>query len=325
MKKIIIIKFLSIVLLTNIHAQKKPATEKVVAASEKVNTKSREISDASNKVADQARRAGDNAKNIAANVKAVIKVFEPILNHLKRKKKILGSNNDVAVTNANTGNTVNTTTVKTENNTPPPPASTSDNATDNTNSNTGNAADYETSVTENKYYNSDGTANIGNQNNGEYGNFLNAFTGTINDGYEAEQDSKNIDLVFLADQYGGYMLASPIFLKTSNPGFHYENVVKSWNSVNESEIALTTMTISEFEKIKPTDVTKFYSKVKQTTGYTSFYQSFTEKLKGKVFAIRSEMGGRQAYALMAVMEHAGTYGSSGYLKIKIKCTGIDNN
>ena len=166
---------------------------------------------------------------------------------------------------------------------------------------------------------------IGVIENSSFPNFLDAYNGEIKDANQAELNPASIDLIFLADQYGGYMLASPVFLKNSDPGFHYENVVKEWSSANESEVALTKLTVGEFEKIKTNDLAKFYSVVKQTKGYASFYQTFDEKLKGKVFAIRSEMGDRKAYALIAVIDQIGTYGSSGRLKIKIKFTGIDNN
>jgi hypothetical protein len=44
-----------------------------------------------------------------------------------------------------------------------------------------------------------------------------------------------------------------------------------------------------------------------------------------VFAVKVEQENRTVYALVAVMKHFGTSGSNGYLKIKVKSQGIDNN
>ena len=333
MKKNIILLTGALIICTSLQAQKKPVTDKVVAASEKANKKIQQISDASNRIKEQADQVGANAQNIAKNVKAVIKIFEPILQHFKKKKK---PGNDAVV--------VNTTQAKSDPNTGYPQSNnntgtTSQQADANTNSGmpqpeynnngSGNTSspqpNYDPGIPENQNYNTDKTANLGNQNNLEHPNFFDAFKGEVTDGFEAQLHPENIDLVFLADQYGGYVLATPVFLKNSDPGFHYENVVREWSNVNESEVALTKMSIADFEKIKQTDAPKFYSVIKQTSGYASFYQSFTEKLKGKVFAVRSEMEGRMAYALIAVIDQIGTYGASGHLKIKVKAAGIDNN
>jgi hypothetical protein len=162
----------------------------------------------------------------------------------------------------------------------------------------------------------------GNQHNSN-GNFLDAFHSKIKNAEQAEEDPLSIDLVFLADQFGGYMLASPVFLKNNDPGFTYENVVKGWSDINESEVALTRLTIAEFEKIKPGDAIKISALAKQISDYSSVYQSPDQKLKGKVFAIRLEMDNKKVYALVAITEHMGTYGSSGHLKIKIKTAGIN--
>lgn len=319
MKKIIFVATASLLFIFTVQAQKKTVTEKAVETAEKANKKAHEISNASNKVAEQAQQVGQHAQNITNNAKAIYRVIEPILQHFKRKKKSGGTNPEVVANTNSTAGTNNNGSIRSE---PPGAPSTGTSREDASGGSNMPVSDY--GIPENKNYNPDGTANWGNQNS-QFPNYINAFSATIIDAYEAELHPTNVDLIFLADQYGGYMLASPVFLKNSDPGFHYENVVKEWADVNESEVALTKLTIGEFEKIKWDDANKFYSIVKQTGGYASFYQSFDEKLKGKVFSVRSEMGGRKAYALIAIIDQIGTYGSSGYLKVKIKGVGIDNN
>lgn len=319
MKKIIFVATASLLFIFTVQAQKKTVTEKAVETAEKANKKAHEISNASSKVTEQAKQVGQHAQNITNNAKAIYRVIEPILQHFKRKKKSSVTNPEFA---ANTNNAPGTNNNGSNRSEPPGPPVTGTAKDDVSGTYKIPISDY--GIPENKNYNSDGTANWGNQNS-QFPNYLDAFSATIIDAYEAELHPVKVDLIFLADQYGGYMLASPVFLKNSDPGFHYENVVKEWAEVNESEVALTKLTIGEFEKIKWDDANKFYSIVKQTRGYASFYQSFEEKLKGKVFSVRSEMGGRKAYALIAIIDQIGTYGSSGYLKVKIKGVGIDNN
>jgi hypothetical protein len=322
MKKIIVIKLLCVALLTNAHAQKKPAAEKVVAASEKVNTKTREISDASNKVADQTRQAGDNAKNIASNVKAILKVFEPILKlHFKKRNKNKPADDAVVI---------NTGQVKSDNNNssslpPPPPV-------ENNNSIPAEApqVSYDPGVPENTNYNIDGTANWGNHHNPEYGCYIDALTGTILDGGSAEDKPESVDLIFIApnDGQNAYYLMTPNFAHdnvSANAMWgsnSTDNPVKSWKSVNESEVAETKLTGAQFEKIQYNE--QLRGAVKSTRNFSAFYTSLN-KLDGKVFAVKTTMGQRDAFALIYVVKHVGTSGSGGYLKVKIKCTGFDNN
>jgi hypothetical protein len=333
MKKIIVLKLLCIALFTNAHAQKKPAAEKVVAASEKVNNKSREISDASNKVADQARQAGDNAKNIASNVKAILKVFEPILKlHFKKRNKNKPAE-DVVI--------INTGQVKSDNNnssSAPPPSVENNNSNSGSNTNNNNKsipveapqASYDPGVPENTNYNSDGTANWGNHHNPEYGCYIDALTGTILDGGSAEDKPESVDLIFIApnDGQNAYYLITPNFAHDNGSANCFwgscstDNPVKSWKSVNESEVAETKITGAQFEKIQYNE--QLRGAVKSTRNFSAFYTSLN-KLDGKVFAVKTTMGERDAFALIYVVKHVGTSGSSGYLKVKIKCTGFDNN
>jgi hypothetical protein len=337
MKKILIIKFICLSLFLNIQAQKKPVTDKVVEASEKVNKKSKQISDASNKVADQAGQAGENAKNIVSNVKAIIKVFEPIFKlHFKKKNKVnLPVADDPVVVNTSQAKSDNTNT-----GTPPPPPAPENSNTNtgdnNTNNNYGNnpqqaapPAYSDPGVPENTNYNSDGTANWGNQQNAEYGCYLDALTGTILDGGSAEDKPNAIDLIFLApsDGQNAYYLMTPNFAHdngTANAMWgsnSTDNPVKTWKSVNESEVAATNLTGAQFEKIQYNE--QLRGAVKGARNYSAVYTSIN-KLDGKVFAVKTTMGERDAFALIYVVKHIGTSGSGGYLKVKIKCTGFDN-
>jgi hypothetical protein len=335
MKKIIIVKILCIALFINAQAQKKTATDKAVETSEKINNKSREISDASNKVADQARQAGDNAKNIASNLKAVLKVFEPILKlHFKKRNKNKPADNEVVV---------NTGQVKSDNNNstsapPPPPENNNANSgTDANNDDNSRSAkpppqqnSYDPGVPENTNYNSDGTANWGNHHNPQYGCYIDALTGTILDGGSAEDKPESVDLIFIApnDGQNAYYLMTPNFAHdnvSANAMWgsnSTDNPVKSWKSVNESEVAETKLTGAQFEKIQYNE--QLRGAVKSTRNFSAFYTSLN-KLDGKVFAVKTTMGERDAFALIYVVKHIGTSGSGGYLKVKIKCTGFDNN
>lgn len=314
-----------------LQAQEKPVTDKVVEAAEKTNKKSQQISEASNKVKEQAQQVGTNAQNIASNVKAVIKIFEPILQHFKKKKKPVPTGNDAVV--------INTSQVKSENsnNTNTSPAAEGNNSTPQPANNNYEASPADTApphfnygVSESPAYNTDGTANWGNQYNAEFGCYLDAFSGTILDGGSAEDKPNSVDLIFLApnDGQNAYYIITPNLAHDNVSADAFwgsattDNPVKSWKEVNESEVALTTLTGAQFEKIQYNE--NLRGAVKQAKGFASFYISLN-KLDGKVFAVKSTMANRDAYALIYVVKHVGTSGSGGYLKVKIKCTGFDNN
>lgn len=331
MKKIIITKLACLSLLLNIQAQKKSTADKVVEASEKANKKSQQISDASNKVAGQAREAGDNAKNIAGNVKAVIKVFEPIFKlHFKKKNKNKPVKGDEVTVIKNTPVKSDNTNNNYESVPQPIPGN-----SENGNNTTGTVpalpqANYDPGIPESKEYNSDGTANWGNQYNAEFGCYLDALTGTIMDGGQSEDNPNAVDLIFLApnDGQNAYYLITPNFAHDNITADAYwgsattDNPVKTWKSVNESEVAVTNLTGIQFEKIQYNE--QLRGAVKNAKGFSSFYISLN-KLDGKVFAVKTTMGERDAFALIYIVKHIGTSGSGGYLKVKIKCTGFDNN
>jgi hypothetical protein len=334
MKKTIIVKLLFMALFINAQAQKKTATDRAVETSEKINNKSREVSDASNKVADQARQAGDNVKNIASNLKAVLKVFEPILRlHFKKRNKSKPANDEVVI---------NTGQVKSDNNNsnPPPPPPENNDANSNSDANNDDnrrsaepppsQTAYDPGVPENTSYNSDGTANWGNQHNPEFGCYIDALTGTVLDGGSAEDKPASVDLMFIApnDGQNAYYLMTPNFAHDNGSANAMwgsnstDNPVKSWSSVNESEVAETKITGAQFEKLKYNE--QLRGAVKSTRNFSAYYTSLN-KLDGKVFAIKTTMGERDAFALIYVVKHVGTSGSGGYLKVKIKCTGFNNN
>jgi hypothetical protein len=178
-------------------------------------------------------------------------------------------------------------------------------------------------------YNSDGSANLGQQYNVKYGCYLNALQGKIVDAGEAAEIPESIDLIFAAYKGTGiYYLLTPSFAHdqvmadavwgsatTNNP-------VKSWASVNETELAETNLTATDFNNIENNNqLNAAAAKVQNWIGYLQFLN----KLDNKVLALRVHLDNRKLFALILVQEHMGTDGSNGYLKIKIKVTGLDNN
>jgi hypothetical protein len=177
--------------------------------------------------------------------------------------------------------------------------------------------------------NNDGTGNWGNQNNGLYGNCLDAMTGSVMGMGEAAQTPTSVDLMFFApaDGQNTYYIMTPGFAKNnSTAGYMTEHVseqVMQWSDVNESEVALTRLTIGQFNQIQ--NNSQIQSVVRNAQGYAGYYSSVGQKLDGQVLAVKMQMDSREVYALVAVMKQMGTSGSNGYLKIKIKSTGIDAN
>ncbi|MCO5947643.1 hypothetical protein [Mucilaginibacter flavidus] len=177
--------------------------------------------------------------------------------------------------------------------------------------------------------NNDDTGNLGNQNNGVYGNCLDVMTGTVMGMGEAAQKPGAVDLMFFApaDGQNTYYLMTPGFAKNnSTAGYMTEHVSEQamqWSDINESEVALTRLTIGQFNQIQ--NNSQIQSAVRNAQGYAAYYASVGQKLDGQVFAIKMQMDSREVYGLMAVIKQIGTSGSSGYLKIKIKSTGIDTN
>ena len=173
--------------------------------------------------------------------------------------------------------------------------------------------------------NSDGTGNLGNQNNGIYGNCLDALTGTVLGMGEAAQNPTSVDLLFFApaDGQNTYYLMTPNFARNASyMTEHVSDQVLQWRDLNETEIALTKLTIGQFEQIQNSN--QIVNAVLNAQNYAGYYSSVAQKLDGQVFAIKSQMENRSVSTLIAVYKHFGTSGSNGYLKIKIKSQGLGN-
>ncbi len=177
--------------------------------------------------------------------------------------------------------------------------------------------------------NNDATGNWGNQNNGLYGNCLDALTGTVIGMGDAAQNPTSVDLLFFApaDGQNTYCLMTPGFARNNNTaGYmteHTSDQVLQWKDVNESEVALTKLTIGQFDQIQ--NNSQIQNAVRNAQDYAGYYTSVGQKLDGQVFALKIQMESREVYALVAVVRQVGTSGSNGYLKIKIKSAGIDAN
>ena len=177
--------------------------------------------------------------------------------------------------------------------------------------------------------NNDATGNWGNQNNGLYGNCLDAMTGTVMGMGDAAQTPTSVDLMFFApaDGQNTYYIMTPGFAKSnSTAGYMTEHVseqVLQWTDVNESEVAMTRLTIGQFNQIQNNG--QIQSAVRNAQGYAGYYASVGQKLDGQVLAVKLQMDNREVYALVAVIKQIGTSGSNGYLKIKIKTTGLAAN
>lgn len=173
--------------------------------------------------------------------------------------------------------------------------------------------------------NSDGSGNWGNQNNGLYGNCLDVLTGTIMGLGEAEENSRNVDVIFIAAN-DSYQLWSPQYAKNEVAAEYtnratFESVAR-WPDINETEIAESRLTIRQFDNIQTNH--EILHAVKSAHNYSAALTLFG-KLEGKVFAVKTELEDRTVYGLVAVQKHYGSYGSNGYLKVRIKTQGIDNN
>jgi hypothetical protein len=190
-------------------------------------------------------------------------------------------------------------------------------------------------VAESASYNADGTANLGNQNNQNFGCYVDILRGKIMDDIDVAGNTSSVDIIFTATDYYGsapmFALLTPAYVKNDafsnyyfrGPLYKDSHIpVKEWDEVNESEVALTALTGAQFDKIQ--DNNQLTAVVKKIPGFKDKFESRT-KINGKVFAIKTEMGDRTAYGLLYVVDQFGTTGVNGYLKIKIKVTGFDSN
>ncbi len=177
--------------------------------------------------------------------------------------------------------------------------------------------------------NSDGTGNWGNQNNGLYGNCLDALTGTVMGMGEAADKPGSVDLMFFApsDGQNTYTIMTPGFARNNSTATymteHTSDQVMQWSDVNETEVALTRLTLGQFDQIQNNN--QILNAVRMAQNYAGYYSAVGQKLDGMVFAVKAELESRQVYALIAVSRQVGTSGSNGYLKIRIKAQGVDAN
>ncbi len=177
--------------------------------------------------------------------------------------------------------------------------------------------------------NNDGTGNWGNQNNGLYGNCLDALTGTVMGMGEAMDKPGSVDLLFFApsDGQNTYTIMTPGFARNNGTATymteHTSDQVQQWKEVNETEVALTKLTIGQFNQIQNNN--QINGAVRNAQNYAGYYSSVGQKLDGAVLAVKAQMDTREVYALIAVDKQIGTSGSNGYLRIRIKAQGIDPN
>jgi len=308
-------------------AAQDPQTEgKLLKTTGKLNQGVQKMNEKSATASQHLQQTGDGVKSTVENVKAVIRVFEPIVRFRLKRKKTESSGTEGAPA--------------------PEPPSTEGNASAMIPGAAGSPVpaddlsynSIETgmqTVTESPLYNADGTANLGNQNNSKFGCYLDFTQGRVMDEIDAAGNSSGVDLIFTATDYYGsapmYALLTPAYVKNDffsnyyfrGPLFKDANIpVKQWDEVNESEVALTQLTGSQFDKIQ--DNNQLMAVIKRISGFKEKFESRT-KINEKVFAVKTEMGNRTAYGLMYVTNHYGTTGTNGYLTVKLKVTGFDSN
>ncbi|MBX9782177.1 MAG: hypothetical protein K2X48_02685 [Chitinophagaceae bacterium] len=325
LKQVIVVAIVLFVALETT-AQEQPKKPKVVKTAEKVNQKTQKASEASNEVENQSQQTAANVQNVVNNAKAVIKIFEPIL-RFRLKKQTITAPTDVAV-----------------NNTPFPPNPPAEQQPAAPLPDYNNPAVFVTQnditqgvpiVAESPAYNTDGTANLGSQNNKKIGCYIDVMRAMIMDEIDAAGQSKSVDLIFTAtnafnEQVPMYAFLTPSYVKNDGAAYNFFKGTKykdrnippaSWDEVNESEVAMTALSGEQFEKIQNNN--QLMAVVKQIKGFGQKVESRT-KLEGKVIAIKTEMGDRTAYGLIYIVNHFGTTGDNGYLKVKIKVTGVGN-
>ena len=317
-------------------AQETPTKKpKVVKTAEKINQKTQKASEASNEVVNQSQQTASNVQNVVNNAKTIIKIFEPILRFRLKKKP----------TDAGSGTTVADGTV-----TQPAPEPVVTPIGEPQQQQTAvilpdNPAVFVTQadiaqgvpvIAESPAYNADGTANLGSQNNKKFGCYINVLQGSIMDEIEVAGNSRSVDLIFTAtnafnEQVPMYAFLTPSYVKNDAFAYNFFKGTKykdrnippaEWEEVNESEVAMTVLSGEQFEKIKNNN--QLMAVVKQVKGFGQKVESRV-KMEGKVIAVKTEMGDRTAYGLIYIVNHYGTTGDNGYLKIKIKVTGFDAN
>ncbi|MEI2694345.1 MAG: hypothetical protein V9E90_04685 [Saprospiraceae bacterium] len=312
-----LIAFFQLVLNGSLTAQENNSNNpgKMTKKTEQLNTKTSEL----NK---QTQQSADNIKSAGKNIKSIVAVFEPILS-LRLKKK------NIAEPQENNSENKAVASEQTQQESSASATEASDNQSTEIESQALEVYSVDPS------YNSDGTANLGNQNHPEFGCYIDIMTGTIMDEVDVAGQTGRVDLIFTATDYYGsapmYAFLTPSYVKNDlfsnyyfrGPVYKDANIpVRQWDEVNESEVALTNLTAVQFDKIKNND--QLMAVVKKTPGFKDKIESRT-KIEGKIFAIKTEMGSRTTYGLLQIVNQYGTTGKNGYLKIKLKVTGLDSN
>ncbi len=291
---------------------------------------------------DRLVQKGQQAVN---KVKTIVAVFQPYLikaKELYSQGKELAGNVKGAARGLN-GSTANSGTTGsstyTDNSSTYPPATTSPPTTGDYGNATGTTdpyaagttppAEYYLPVNEPATVNNDGSGNWGNQNNALYGNCLDVMTGTVMGMGEAADNPGSVDLIFFAstDVPGNYVVITPNYVRTNAASTymtqHTSDPVLQWKDVSESEVALTKMTIGQFNQIQ--NNSQISNAVRNAQNYAGYLNFVGQRLEGQVLAVRTQMENREVYALVAVEKQLGVSGSNGYLKIRIKAQGVDNN
>lgn len=281
---------------------------------------------------DRLVQKGQQAVN---KVKTIVAIFQP---YLIKAKELYSQGKELAdnVKGAARGLNGSTSTNGTSGSTTYPPATGYDGAatasagsTDPYATGTTPAPEYYLPVNEPATVNNDGSGNWGNQNNALYGNCLDVMTGTVMGMGEAADNPASVDLIFFAstDVPGNYVVITPNFVRTNSTATymtqHTSDPVLQWKDVSESEVALTKMTIGQFNQIQNNN--QISNAVRNAQNYAGYLGFVGQRLEGQVLAVRTQMENREVYALVAVEKQLGVSGSNGYLKIRIKAQGVDNN
>ncbi len=281
--------------------------------SEKMSAQSKNIQLQSEKIQQKSQETSENLKAATANIKKIIRIFEPISFFHSISKPASQSEESNIEAKSEDGNRTETQQE----------VATAD----------GSLA--QATTANETAYSTDGSAFWGNQNHKIYGCYLDISTGSILDEIDAAGNTAAVDVVFTAtDHFGSspmYAFLSPALVKNDffasyyfrGPLYKDQNIpMKQWDEVNESELAMTNLTLAQFDKI--TNNSQLQAVLKQTSAFKDRIESRT-KLNGKVIAVRTHIQNREAIGLIAILDHLGTTGTSGCLKIKIKVTGFDQN
>lgn len=313
-------------------------SSKVMQASEKLKNETQKVVQQSQQISSEAVAIGQNIEQIISNAKMAAKVFEPILKLRLRKKPNTTGQEQTEMEGGNQAVALDPWYV-------PPPVPEQQLMQDSMawqqtmmyqqyavqQSDLNNGVPV---ITQSATYNTDGTANLGNQNSKKFGCYVNILNGAIMDEIDAAGNAKSIDLIFTSTDYFNenvpmYAFLTPAFAKNDKFAYNFfkgtkykdQNIPpKLWEEVNESEVAMTSLTGEQFERIQTNQ--QLTAVVKQIAGFSQKIESRT-KLDGKVIAVKTEMGDRTAYGLMYIVSHTGTFGESAFLKVKIKVTGLD--